>query len=1211
MPRLVRRRPLRERVLAMLNPMDLLLWLSEEMETRDWDSQLVGTQLGLGLNFSLLLARANSASTTPMFNDDLFGDTGGSRWLYLMVWPLVWALGALSLTNAVYAFYRTRKYRLFQASVDTQPATPSARRVKVHSSPASSSPLRFLADMVTPQSAESRAHPNNDTDVWELAVWDPLTLSMRLLCFFSPGHVLVYWLFLPLAPLDPRPSMTVFNSLVMQVVLSVQMLMLCARFTRQAKDNNIIQKEVMREYDAKFVHPRLYPVVRDVGTQVSEDEPAETPGSVQLGTPTTLLRRGFKTHGNPHVDSPDSPLVGGLMRPQMFTPPPASRRAEASPSSVGFRGPAVRSTLPSAPSPHVEAGPLPGGGFNFGGMFGVYTHSKSPLKKTISQSDLASQPLPKTSREMAAYEQLGRGPSRSPAKQSKDSRTASGQAASQPLSNTGSDWDGAVSIDGHSQGAGQGRRAGAPEGHIAFAEHCSPVSACTGVRKKLVATNDLFLVAGRVHPAANERDRKPSIATADVPRTKAAVVPAGGVEAKQPDNKIRRHITSSCRRSSQGHGPDQILRWNMAQDLPKGAQPETARPRVAAGPSSRHQAVTRKESHRVSRPEPVVEKRHVQTMEERREARRQRRTLKESGDYLGVQGINPATGQLDIMTPTDSDGSSEKQQKLNVLRAALRDARQSYRDVKAQSEREARRILDSEARKLRRLEKEKQKLQKLSQRVRWQRQTKQWSSAQEPELSPIVGSRRGSSAQAGRLSRHQHPDVMSRVAVDLGRQPRDHYDTPDSTRTVVRTPQRQSLATPSAWELFANGITFDNSEPAAESFLGSGAELGRVDTGETMMNSSTIIPGPRQRNNETKQGQSLRPAARSTLRRLMTPLENLKAAKRNEAQLSAGVVQPRCQQRGPAAEAERPAVVQPVGLTTGQLHPLSSAQLGPQTMLDDEWMERALKDLADTGDRYTKEPASTRITTTTGFDQVISMSIQAEGGEAARRQQSSILCNLSESRFLDDNDDSSSSTTMKTTQNTSPSSTPAPSGEVTDTTSVVTEQRHSTSLKSTSSQQTMMHGDDHGSGDGRDGSHEANRQTVTHQQQPGQTTTGQQLAAASKKTTEAPTRWQASDERSALDMELCLLTARMPGTFPAETEGGRESEDGKSWRWLKKTIARAATSLPQLYWTTVTPVIDWRSDYWARAERNEMTLLDGVALVLAMPAALMAMVGLA
>lgn len=68
----------------MLNPMDFLLWLSEEIETRDWDSQLVGTELGLGLNFAFLLARSNYGSSTTS-SDDVFGDDASSSWLSLIV----------------------------------------------------------------------------------------------------------------------------------------------------------------------------------------------------------------------------------------------------------------------------------------------------------------------------------------------------------------------------------------------------------------------------------------------------------------------------------------------------------------------------------------------------------------------------------------------------------------------------------------------------------------------------------------------------------------------------------------------------------------------------------------------------------------------------------------------------------------------------------------------------------------------------------------------------------------------------------------------------------------------------------------------------------------------------------------------------------------------------------------------------------------------
>lgn len=89
MPRLVRRQPLRERIMAAINPMDFLLWLSEELETRDWDSATVGTQTGLAMNFLFLLARANSGSTTK--SDDIFSDDTSSGWLSFVV-STIWFL---------------------------------------------------------------------------------------------------------------------------------------------------------------------------------------------------------------------------------------------------------------------------------------------------------------------------------------------------------------------------------------------------------------------------------------------------------------------------------------------------------------------------------------------------------------------------------------------------------------------------------------------------------------------------------------------------------------------------------------------------------------------------------------------------------------------------------------------------------------------------------------------------------------------------------------------------------------------------------------------------------------------------------------------------------------------------------------------------------------------------------------------------------------
>lgn len=349
---------------------------------------------------------------------------------------------------------------MFEANIETQPSTPSARRVKAQSAPASSSPLRYFADMVAPDSAESRSHPDERHDVWELAVWDPLPASLRLFCFFSPGHVLIYLLFLPLAPLDARPSVTVLKFLAVQLVLSTQLLLLSSRFSQQAKDNQIIQKEVMHEYDTKFVRPRLYPVVRDVATQLSGEEASEPLAFVQVGTPATLIRRSFKPHRNPHLDSNESTPGDGdddsgnggrstgsasstssviVNRPQnvlkshLFTPPTADRRSgsftptgiqqssglrhslsASSSATTGFTPSVASAATPARASTPPVVNHRP-----YTGHMGIHTHNRSPIKKAFSLGDMngAAASSPRNSREMAAYEQMARDPPSSPTKQ--------------------------------------------------------------------------------------------------------------------------------------------------------------------------------------------------------------------------------------------------------------------------------------------------------------------------------------------------------------------------------------------------------------------------------------------------------------------------------------------------------------------------------------------------------------------------------------------------------------------------------------------------------------------------------------------------------------------------------------------------------------------------------------------------------------------------
>ena len=305
-------------------------------------------------------------------------------------------LTLLSILNAVYTFWRKKHYRLFETSVDAVPSTPSAHRVRVDSSPVSSSPLRFLSSILGAGNVQSRAHPDPTRDVWEVAVWDPLPVCLRLFCYFSPGHVLVYWLFLPTSPSDPRPSMTIVTSMVVAILLSIQLSLLQSNFSQQEKDSALISREVLHEYDTKFVHPRTQTLYRDVGTQFTEQASYNSTRDskynvVETYTPMVIINRGFKPNPNPnysdHTDPDGMSYRQGTARTQATTPSFVSRpQALRTPAYVHDSSSPLRpSTAIRQPNfrPSTSNGGGGGGGGD-GGSLGVYSHAASPLRKSAS-----------------------------------------------------------------------------------------------------------------------------------------------------------------------------------------------------------------------------------------------------------------------------------------------------------------------------------------------------------------------------------------------------------------------------------------------------------------------------------------------------------------------------------------------------------------------------------------------------------------------------------------------------------------------------------------------------------------------------------------------------------------------------------------------------------------------------------------------------------
>lgn len=196
-------------------------------------------------------------------------------------------------------------------------------------------------------------------------------------------------LFLPTSLADPRPSTTVVTTIVLAALLSAQMLALQSNFSQQSKDASVIHKEVLNEYDTKFVHPRTQPLMRDVATQYSstsastDDIPGyeDSPNVVETYTPKVIVNRDFRTRPNPnyvkHVDpegyserSTSRPLLSKDVAHTYQTPTHLRDASSPIRPRTAIRQPQFR----------ASAGP----GTGDGGSLGVYTHAQSPLRKAAS-----------------------------------------------------------------------------------------------------------------------------------------------------------------------------------------------------------------------------------------------------------------------------------------------------------------------------------------------------------------------------------------------------------------------------------------------------------------------------------------------------------------------------------------------------------------------------------------------------------------------------------------------------------------------------------------------------------------------------------------------------------------------------------------------------------------------------------------------------------
>ncbi|KAI1750040.1 hypothetical protein F4782DRAFT_549001 [Xylaria castorea] len=224
-----------------------------------------------------------------------------------------------------------------------------------------------------------------------------------------------------------------------------------------------------------------------------------------------------------------------------------------------------------------------------------------------------------------------------------------------------------------------------------------------------------------------------------------------------------------------GMNPNELTEWNLAQERSPGPQHhrgqswsmQRRRTRLRDDIGESPQVSQRTPSFDLARspkpPEPLDLKppHHVQhkrlqplaregihdTLRAKEDIRKHRRGLKESGDWLGVQGADPYSGEFAVLTPTSTLSSEitppHTRKRLAELSRRQRFAKIAYDQAKCreETEREKAHLRKAES-KLEKIEGAKEELRQQQEFPTWIQHKRRWSSAAEPDLSPIPQSLR-------------------------------------------------------------------------------------------------------------------------------------------------------------------------------------------------------------------------------------------------------------------------------------------------------------------------------------------------------------------------------------------------------------------------------------------------------------------------------------
>lgn len=197
--------------------------------------------------------------------------------------------------------------------------------------------------------------------------------------------------------------------------------------------------------------------------------------------------------------------------------------------------------------------------------------------------------------------------------------------------------------------------------------------------------------------------------------------------------------------------PEELKDWNIAQDLPAGKRlgldddhtryshrSVPTRPRTSPSP--------RRPDTPCLWTKPRLSAAEAQSLlKSKKRSRQHRRELQGSGDWLGVTGANPHTGEYNVLTPDDLLSSdtprSSTKSKMTKLTKTVRHAEDEYEKAKRTEDVVGEnRMAEKAQATLARIEQTKAEIYQQHGPLAWRQNRREWSSAQEPQLSPIAQS---------------------------------------------------------------------------------------------------------------------------------------------------------------------------------------------------------------------------------------------------------------------------------------------------------------------------------------------------------------------------------------------------------------------------------------------------------------------------------------